>query len=135
MQVERQLAWAIDSIYAVSPNANILIAGDFNDYFDSPVLDSLYMHRLYNVSSHAVGCQGAKGTYRYHGEWGSLDQVLCSKPLADNLKDCYIGDLPFLLEDDEKYGGVRHKRCYLGPRYLNGYSDHLPLVARFFLIK
>lgn len=42
-----------------------------------------------------------------------------------------MGDLPFLMEEDERYGGYHPKRTYLGPRYLGGYSDHLPLVFRF----
>jgi hypothetical protein len=46
---------------------------------------------------------------------------------------CRIGDLPFLLEDDEKYGGKKPYRTYLGPKYLGGYSDHLPLVARILI--
>lgn len=131
MQVERQLALAVDSISHISMNANILIAGDFNDYSGSTVIDSLCKHHLVNISSAAIGSNGSKGTYRYHGEWGSLDQIFCSNSLSLKLIDCFIGDLPFLLEDDNKYGGSHPKRCYLGPKYQNGYSDHLPLVAHF----
>lgn len=131
MHVQRYLAHAVDSIYINNGNANILIAGDFNDYTHSPALDSLYTHGLVDVSAHSVGANGAKGTYRYHGDWGSLDHIVCSPATAARIDTCYIGDLPYLLEDDEKYGGVKPKRCYLGPRYLNGYSDHLPLVARY----
>ena len=83
------------------------------------------------VSQGAKGCNGAKGTYRYQGLWGSLDHILVSRPLADILTECYVNDAEFLIERDEKYGGVKPRRNYLGPRYLNGFSDHLPLVARF----
>jgi hypothetical protein len=44
---------------------------------------------------------------------------------------CHINDAPFLLEEDKKYGGMKPRRTYLGPRYLGGFSDHLPLVAVF----
>ena len=74
---------------------------------------------------------GAKATYRWHGDWRSLDQILFSPSLSRLKMSCQIGDLPFLLEDDEKYGGKKPFRTYLGPRYLGGYSDHLPLVAKF----
>ncbi len=131
LQVASQLSAAVDSIYALNPNAHIMVTGDFNDYSDSPALENLYQHRLTNISADAVGSNGAKGTYRYRGEWRSLDQMLCSPSLVARKQDCRIGDLKFLLEEDEKYGGVKPFRTYLGPKYNGGYSDHLPLVARF----
>ena len=129
--VASQLAEAVDSVYAISRDAKIIIAGDFNDYADSPALQYLYEHHLINMSADAQGSHGAKATYRWHGEWRSLDQILCSPSLAARKQSCVIGDLPFLLEDDEKYGGKKPYRTYLGPRYLGGYSDHLPLVVQF----
>lgn len=129
--VASQLAEAVDSVYAISRDAKIIIAGDFNDYADSPALQYLYEHHLINMSADAQGSHGAKATYRWHGEWRSLDQILCSPSLAARKQSSVIGDLPFLLEDDEKYGGKKPYRTYLGPRYLGGYSDHLPLVVQF----
>lgn len=130
LQVASQLAEAVDSVYAISRDAKIIIAGDFNDYADSPALQYLYEHHLINMSADAQGSHGAKATYRWHGEWRSLDQILCSPSLAARKQSSVIGDLPFLLEDDEKYGGKKPYRTYLGPRYLGGYSDHLPLVVQ-----
>ena len=131
LQVASLLCQAVDSLYALNDSAKILIAGDFNDYSDSPALKLLEEHRLINISKSAKGRNGAKGTYRYHGEWNSLDQMLCSHSLYRQMKGCEIGDLPFLLQEDEKYGGKKPFRTYLGPRYLGGYSDHLPLVGTF----
>ena len=131
LQVASQLGAAVDSLYALNKQAKILIAGDFNDYHDSPALDSLYRHSLTNISAKVEGTNGAKGTYRYHGEWNSLDQILCSPSLLKKKKMCQVGDLSFLLVEDEKYGGKMPFRTYQGPKYLGGYSDHLPLVARF----
>lgn len=127
----RRLIAAIDSIRLLQLDAQIILAGDFNDYADSPALDSLYIHDMHNVSATARGANGARGTYRFRGEWGSLDQIICSLSVAGKLANCHIGDLPFLLEEDEKYGGVHPRRTYLGPKYQRGFSDHLPLVARF----
>ena len=129
--VASQLVEAVDSVYAISRDAKIIIAGDFNDYADSPALQYLYEHHLINMSADAQGSHGAKATYRWHGDWRSLDQILFSPSLSRLKMSCQIGDLPFLLEDDEKYGGKKPFRTYLGPRYLGGYSDHLPLVAKF----
>lgn len=133
MQVANQLAAAVDSIYAINDSAKIIVAGDFNDYHDSPALEYLYQHHLINISSKAKGSNGAKATYRWHGEWRSLDQILLSESMQHQENVCRIGDLPFLLEDDEKYGGKKPYRTYLGPKYLGGYSDHLPLVARILI--
>ena len=126
--VAERLIGAVDSIRALSPDAHLLLMGDFNDYADAPALQLLEQHGLVNVSKGAQGSNGAKGTYRYQGDWGSLDQILLSQNLTACVDTCVIYDAPFLLQKDEKYGGVKPKRNYLGPRYLNGFSDHLPLV-------
>ena len=132
MMAARQVAAVIDSIYnKVSAEAKIIVAGDFNDYSNSESMQLLCSKRMIGVSKGAKGHNGAKGTYRYQGLWGSLDHILVSRPLADILTECYVNDAEFLIERDEKYGGVKPRRNYLGPRYLNGFSDHLPLVARF----
>lgn len=132
MMAARQVAAVIDSIYnKVSAEAKIIVAGDFNDYSNSESMQLLCSKRMIGVSKGAKGHNGAKGTYRYQGLWGSLDHILVSIPLADIATECYVNDAEFLIERDEKYGGVKPRRNYLGPRYLNGFSDHLPLVARF----
>ena len=132
MAAARQVAAVVDSIYNnVSAVAKIIVAGDFNDYSNSESMQLLCSKRMIGVSKGAKGHNGAKGTYRYQGLWGSLDHILVSIPLADIATECYVNDAEFLIERDEKYGGVKPRRNYLGPRYLNGFSDHLPLVARF----
>lgn len=130
MAVAKRLAMAIDSIRALHEEARIIIAGDFNDYDNGPTLEYLCSIGLINVSAYAKGSHGAKGTYRYRGEWRSLDHILCSPTLAKKVKECFIGDSPFLLEEEPKYGGYRPHRTYQGPKYQPGYSDHLPLVVR-----
>ena len=125
-----RLVQAIDSIRQKSPMAKVLVAGDFNDGADSPVLASLMAHAMVNVTDAATGTHGAKGTYRYQGEWGSIDHVFVSPVLLDHIERAYINDLPFLLEEDKKYGGVKPLRTYNGMRYQSGFSDHLPLVVR-----
>ena len=126
-----KVAEVIDSIYNnVSKDAKIIIAGDFNDYSQSASVRLLCSNRMKDISEKATGHNGAKGTYRYQGEWGSLDHILVSESLAASVDNCYIHDAPFLIEPDDKYGGVKPRRNYLGPRYLNGFGDQVPLVAR-----
>ena len=131
MAAARRVAAVVDSIYNVSKDAKIIIAGDFNDYANSASVRMLCGKRPKDISAEATGRNGAKGTYRYQGEWGSLDHILVSESLARNVVHCYVNDAPFLVEPDDKYGGVKPRRNYLGPRYQNGFSDHLPLVATF----
>lgn len=129
--VMEQLCNVIDSLRSQYVEPKLLVMGDFNDYADSPSLQLAYEHGLINVSAEAHGCNGAKGTYRYHGAWGSLDQILVSENLRSWVIDCRINDARFLLEEDTKYGGVKPRRNYNGMRFNNGFSDHLPLVLRF----
>lgn len=131
LHVARQLCAAIDSLRRLSPQPHILIAGDFNDYVRDAALQLLMAHGLSHVSVAAKGSHGARGTYRFQGEWGSLDHIFCDPATAASVTDCHINDAPFLLEDDTTYGGKKPRRNYQGPRYLNGFSDHLPLVAVF----
>ena len=83
---------------------------------------------MINISRNAKGRNGAKGTYRYQGEWGSLDQILVSNNLVSKVQQCRINDTSFLIEEDTKYGGVKPHRFYNGMRYNGGFSDHLPLI-------
>lgn len=129
--VAQRLMQSVDSIRALSPDAAILVAGDFNDYVDDASLQYLEAQGLHNASKTAVGHHGARGTYRFQGLWASLDHIFVSSSLRQELDSCYVNDQPFLLEDDEKYGGVKPFRTYNGMRYRRGFSDHLPLVARF----
>ena len=131
LRVAETLCQAIDSVRACSPDAAIIVAGDFNDYSDSPALRRLGRHNLLNVSAKARGRHGAKGTYRYKGDWNSIDHILVSPSLHDKVDNVFINDAPFLTEDERLYGGQRPKRTYNGMRYQSGYSDHLPLVASF----
>ena len=47
-------------IQLLPPDAKVIIAGDFNDYADSPSLQYMEQHGLYNVTSDAQGTYGAQ---------------------------------------------------------------------------
>lgn len=126
-----RLVDVVDSIYIVSPRACIIVAGDFNMYSGEKTMQFVLSHRLTDLSASATGRHGAKGTYRYRGEWGSLDHILVSDALRHKWVSCSINDAPFLTEPDDKYGGTKPRRNFLGPVCRNGFSDHLPLVCQF----
>lgn len=130
-QVVYRLGASLDSLRQVSPDAQVVIAGDFNDGADGHALRQLYTYGLVNISRGAIGQHGVKGTYRYKGEWGSIDHILSSPSLVSRVDTVFIHAPRFLLEEEPLYGGFRPRRTYNGMRYQPGYSDHLPLVARF----
>lgn len=134
LHVSEALCSSIDSLYSVNPDAQIIVAGDFNDYHTNRSLMRLAEHGMHNISATATGHTAAMGTYKYNGIWDSLDHILISQALykaVGSISDCYIFDDPFVLEEDSKYGGYRPSRTYSGFHYNdNGFSDHLPLIFR-----
>lgn len=121
----------VETILSLSPHGKVVVTGDFNDTSDCPALRFLEQHGLHNVTASAVGSHGALGTYRYQGQWQSIDHVFVSAALLPNVIQSVVNDVPFLLEEDKKYGGMKPLRTFMGYRYQRGFSDHLPLVVRF----
>jgi exonuclease III len=132
LQAANRLLQAVDSLRAITPDAKILISGDFNDYHDSPAIQHIARHDLKNISKDASAKYGVKGTYRYKGEWNSLDHIFVSPYIYNKVDTVFIHSPKFLLEKDKFYGGYLPRRTYKGMKYQKkGFSDHLPLVARF----
>lgn len=130
MRAAVTLCNSIDSLQTTRPMAKILVAGDFNDYEGNEILSYIEQRTgLTNVTCQAVGDHGAKASYKYSGEWKSIDHILLSKYLLESFKDSRIQDNDFLLETDKKFGGKKPKRTFIGYRYNSGYSDHLPIVV------
>lgn len=129
--VGERLMASIDSIRSLHPQPRIIVAGDFNDGDNDPLLKYFHSQRLHNISEGAMGHNGARATYKYQGKWENIDHILVSSALVPNFQEAYVHDPDFLLEDDTEYGGKQPHRNYNGMRYQRGFSDHLPLVARF----
>ncbi|MBP5385879.1 MAG: endonuclease/exonuclease/phosphatase family protein [Prevotella sp.] len=130
LRVAERIIATIDSIRQTDSGANIIVAGDFNDYDSDSAIVRLSQHHLIHASLGAKGSHGARGTYKHRGQWGSLDHIFVSESLARRQTECHIIDAPFLTEEDEKYGGLQPRRTYVGYRYHGGSSDHLPLVLK-----
>ena len=109
----------IDSIYSVQPEATIVVMGDMN----SDAKDDLQ-----GMSNMMMGWEKeGKGTHKYKGIWSCLDQFYLSTALKNNA-NVMIFSPEWLLEEDTKYLDLQPKRTYVGFRYHDGYSDHLPIV-------
>lgn len=141
----RVLREVCDSILAYNSDAKIIIMGDFNDYADNESLSEILCERkkggtnfgkLINLSSGTAGKE-VSGTHKHEDFWGCLDQVIVSKGLMEAkggarlMGGFRIFDAGFLLVDDEKYGGKKNHRTFSGPRYIGGFSDHLPIYISF----
>lgn len=109
----------IDSIYSVQPEATIVVMGDMN----SEAKDDLQ-----GMNNLMIGlAKEGKGTHKYHGLWSCLDQFYVSSRLLEKA-GARIFSPEWLLEEDTKYLDYQPKRTYVGFRYHDGYSDHLPIV-------
>ena len=109
----------IDSIFALHPAANIVVMGDMN----SEPMDDL--SGMSNATKDLA--KEGKGTHKYQGIWSCLDQFYVSSHLLEK-SGVSIFSPEWLLEEDTKYLDYQPKRTYVGYRYHDGYSDHLPIV-------
>ncbi len=131
-----KLRGVCDSILTTDENSNIIIMGDLNESPQSgAVYNSLKAREegtgveLINLSL-KFKSDVAGGTIKYGGHWDIFDQIIVSNSLLQEpftTDGMSIVDLPFLLEPDKSYSGVRPFRTYLGPLYHGGFSDHLPV--------
>ncbi len=129
---------AINRLNVEYSHPRIVCMGDFND---QPSDESLAMilgtsavnNQLVNLS--AVWQKGEVKTLKNEYSWEVFDQWVVSNSFLESHK-CFrfvhaeIVKLPFLLEDDLKFGGLKPKRTYIGFKYQEGFSDHLPILIR-----
>lgn len=125
----------------------VIIMGDFND---SPADESLTNilgalavektlknENLYNLSG-ALSEKGI-GTNKHGYQWIMLDQIIVSGKLLKKTgiytnSDCFqVASFPFLLEKDKTNLGSKPFRTYLGFKYNNGFSDHLPVKLKLLI--
>lgn len=132
-----------DSISKVDPTLPVIMLGDFNDY---PTNESI--SKVLNAKGHVNELSSndlfnamyelheqKQGSHFYRGEWGTLDQIMMSNNLVNCTgKVCYktssvtIYKQEWMLETEGKYKGSP-LRTFVGAKYLNGYSDHLPVYV------
>ena len=109
----------VDSILCTNTNAHIIIMGDMNT---KPMQD------IEGVTNKMISLQiDNQGTHKHQGKWTCLDQFYCS-PAVDSISSAAIYNAEWIMENDDKYLGLKPKRTYIGFRYQNGFSDHLPII-------
>ena len=71
-----------------------------------------------------------QGTIKFNSKWEKIDGFFCYGQIEAQEK---VFDAPYLLEKDKKWGGLKPRRTFIGPRYNAGVSDHLPIVLKVYL--
>jgi predicted extracellular nuclease len=147
---------AVDRIFAKDIESKIIIIGDFNDDPDNASLvSSLMAHpincdsikedletefnkELFNLAYEPF--QSAAGSFKFRDTWNLLDQVIVSSALISNDEIHYLCSSfqvykpEFLVTQSGKYTGTPFP-TYGGKRYLGGYSDHFPVIAKFLVVR
>jgi predicted extracellular nuclease len=133
IQAANTLKQPIDSLLQINKNAKIVVMGDFNDGPDNQSMLILSKSGLLNMADgkkETCKC----GTLKYKSYWDLFDQMLVSQgllmysKLRTSNESFGIFEPDFLLVTDETYGGKKPFRTYQGPKYLGGFSDHLPVL-------
>ena len=124
--VKKTLQYAVDSVFAVDPNAKIIVMGDMNS---TPKEDiNGLRNRMITPPNLPTREEKNLGTHKYQGRWECLDQFYVSEAI-DSISTVRIYDEEWIQETDERYLGLKPRRTYNGYRYnREGYSDHLPIV-------
>lgn len=139
--VAQRLKNICDSIQIKDPTCFILVMGDFNDYPNNTSIREVLQAGATIKETGKLGFYNpmnqllaeGKGSYKHKGEWNFLDQMLLNQNLVNakgklsyenNSANTFKED--WMLETEEKYKG-NPKRTFGGKKYLNGYSDHLPV--------
>ena len=143
--VAGELKNAIHKVTDKDSNAKVIIMGDFNDTPDNNSVDevlgaqknfeNIQNKKLYNLlyPRHKRGLGST-----FHKEWMLFDQIIVSGSLltANNI-DCKpeYADIfnPEWLLYFGKSGVPKPNRTYSG-KYVGGYSDHLPVFLKFFIV-
>lgn len=127
----------VDSVMTASDGrAALIVMGDFNAPPDEPLM-SEFAGKTGLINLSADSARRGKGSYKYHGTWEMIDQILVSSSMVDAASvfsvvpgSFGVVDAPFLLAEDVTYPGHKPFPTYGGYRYSGGYSDHLPVVIK-----
>ncbi len=130
----------VDSIFAVSSQAKIILMGDLNDNpTDKSVLKVLGTTAskehatngiLYNPMTQLY--KKGIGSLAYRDAWSLFDQMILSASLVHGDLDSYrfyrvkVFNERFLAQPEGEFKGYPY-RTYGGGVYMGGYSDHFPV--------
>lgn len=140
-----------DSILLANPETKVFVMGDMNDDPTNKSMKDILRARpeikdvgegdMYNPWYNLLVKQGT-GTLAYNGSWNLFDQIVMTPNMLnkDGKKDFsmlkfwknQIFRRDYLFQTEGRYKG-NPKRTHAGGVWLDGYSDHLPVVV--YLVK
>ncbi len=147
---------AVDRIIQSDSSSNIFIIGDFNDDpVNVSVLETLSAHpikcdslnidyefksegELFNLSYQAY--EKGEGSFKYKDTWNMLDQIIVtgSTIVGNNFNySCNSFEVfkpEIIVTRSGQYEGTPFP-TFGGRRYLGGYSDHFPVLAKFKILR
>lgn len=119
-----------DSILAKSSDAKIVIMGDLNETADSEEIYDVLGARKEGPVYFNLSDTDPKGrqSYCYRGKWSTIDHIIVSRYIKESCSPKFEVFKPsFLLEQDFYNNSYKPFRTYIGQKYNDGYSDHLPV--------
>lgn len=142
----RQVRALKDSLLRENPACKVMVMGDMND---DPTNKSMYEclsakedidkvgpGDMYNPWYNILAKEG-RGTLAYGGSWNLFDQIVVTPNMLGKKGSKDFSTLrywknqiftrPYLFQNEGKYKG-NPKRTTAGGVWLDGYSDHLPVV-------
>lgn len=125
----KSLRTIVDSVLLVSPQAKMLVMGDYNASFHEKLFRQLCPPLVETLPTSRRALMQPVGSYYFQRKWSYLDHILVSEGLLSWQKTMQTAcsaqevHLPFLLDRE----GVPN-RTFKGTFYHGGISDHLPLV-------
>ncbi len=137
LSVAKENKHIIDSLMHAKPGAKIILMGDLNDNpTDESIASGLEAtsDRTKNLFNPWVNVyRSGKGTSRYKRTWQLFDQIIISKPFLNGPQGKWIYDRveiynPVILQDKYSKGRGFPYRSFKGTYWINGYSDHFPVM-------
>jgi len=125
----------IDSLLSIDINTKVILMGDLNDY-----PSNRYVTKLQEIMTSCITKESNQygGTNSYRGQWNILDHIMISNGFQ-NMKLRIKPESGKIYSPDylitEYKGNKVPFRTYGGSKYLEGYSDHLPVYIELSLKK
>lgn len=130
-----------DSIWAADPDSKVIIMGDLNDDPNNrscaKILGAVkrqdevqpggYFNAMWELFDNGIGTLG------YNGKWNLFDQIIITSNLVGKDRSTLkyfkteIFNKDFLRQENGKFKGYP-LRTHAQGRYLNGFSDHFPVI-------
>jgi endonuclease/exonuclease/phosphatase family metal-dependent hydrolase len=134
---------AADALFRKNRNSRIIIMGDLNDNPDdisiTRVLGAIDNIRAATTASalynpFAAIYKSGTGTEVYRKKWNLFDQIIVSGSLVQGKKLRYQSAevyKPAFIQDTYKGHQGEPHRSFKGTYWINGYSDHFPVITYF----